>query len=988
MIHVTSAAGVLALLEDPEPKVKVFSLQRLDTLVDSFWPEISESIDKIEILYEDKSFDCGELAALVASKVYYHLGSYEDSLTFALGAGQLFNVNDTSLYVETIIAKCIDHYTKLRVSNYESDDDTYRTTIDPRLETIVNRMFERCFHDRQYTQAVGIAIETRRLDILEKAIGDSDDKAGMLTYCLKVCLSLIESRAFRNTILEMLVRLYLGLPTPDYISMCQCYIFLDDAQSCADILEKLVKSGDHDSVLMAYQIGFDLYDSATQKFIHKVQASIRACAPIPLTSSTGGDHPLSASSPIPESSQGEDDSTAATEGSDSGQTEPRVLTDSEEAVQSVLKKLDLILCGEYTINLHLQFLIKNNKTDMLILKNTKDAVRNSVCHSATVIANAYMHCGTTSDQFLRDNLEWLAKSTNWAKFTATASLGVVHKGHENDALSLMAQYLPRDSTGGSPYSEGGGLYALGLIHTNHGANIMEYLLNQLKDATDEQNRHGGCLALGLAAMSTERSDVYEQLKSNLYLDDAVAGEAAGIAMGLVMLGSKSAGAIEDMVTYAKESQHEKILRGLAVGIALTMYGREEEADPLIDSLQKDKDPILRWSAMYTIAMAYAGTGNNQAIRKLLHIAVSDVNDDVRRTAVTSLGFLLFRTPEQCPSVVSLLSESYNSHVRYGAAMALGIACAGTGLKEAMLLLEPLINDSVNYVRQAALIASALVLIQQTEHTSTKVKSLRETFAKVISDKHEDVMAKFGAILAQGIIDAGGRNMTVALQSRTGHMNMEAVVGLLVFQQFWYWFPLSHFLSLAFSPTAIIGLNSDLKMPEFEVVSNARPSIFGYPPKLEEKKDKSREKVETAVLSITARQKKKKGERVPSSTDTTVDSNRMEKMDTEEKKEEKKETKSGDEKKPAKEKEPSLELLSNPSRVMRQQLKVLSLPSSCRYTTVKPITTGGILLLKDSQPGTDEKLVEIVKAGGPKKEADEDEGVEPEAPEPFEWPEDI
>mgnify|MGYP001794707168 CR=1 FL=1 len=28
------------------------------------------------------------------------------------------------------------------------------------------------------------------------------------------------------------------------------------------------------------------------------------------------------------------------------------------------------------------------------------------------------------------------------------------------------------------------------------------------------------------------------------------------------------------------------------------------------------------------------------------------------------------------------------------------------------------------------------------------------YAKVIADKHEDVMAKFGATLAQGIIDAG------------------------------------------------------------------------------------------------------------------------------------------------------------------------------------------------------------------------------------------
>ena len=45
----------------------------------------------------------------------------------------------------------------------------------------------------------------------------------------------------------------------------------------------------------------------------------------------------------------------------------------------------------------------------------------------------------------------------------------------------------------------------------------------------------------------------------------------------------------------------------------------------------------------------------------------------------------FRTPEQCPSVVSLLSESYNPHVRYGAAIALGISCAGTGLKVRILI---------------------------------------------------------------------------------------------------------------------------------------------------------------------------------------------------------------------------------------------------------------------------------------------------------------
>lgn len=56
-----------------------------------------------EILHEDKAFQQHELAALVASKVYYHLGSFEDSLTYALGAGELFDVNARNEYVDTTI---------------------------------------------------------------------------------------------------------------------------------------------------------------------------------------------------------------------------------------------------------------------------------------------------------------------------------------------------------------------------------------------------------------------------------------------------------------------------------------------------------------------------------------------------------------------------------------------------------------------------------------------------------------------------------------------------------------------------------------------------------------------------------------------------------------------------------------------------------------------------------------------------------------------
>ena len=36
----------------------------------------------------------------------------------------------------------------------------------------------------------------------------------------------------------------------------------------------------------------------------------------------------------------------------------------------------------------------------------------------------------------------------------------------------------------------------------------------------------------------------------------------------------------------------------------------------------------------------------------------------------------------------------------------------------------------------------------------QVAHFRQLYSKIISDKHDDIMAKFGAILAQGILDAG------------------------------------------------------------------------------------------------------------------------------------------------------------------------------------------------------------------------------------------
>jgi hypothetical protein len=82
-----------------------------------------------------------------------------------------------------------------------------------------------------------------------------------------------------------------------------------------------------------------------------------------------------------------------------------------------------------------------------------------------------MACGTTVDTFLRSNLDWLSKAAHWSKFSAVASQGVVHRGQlGGEAMRILSQYLPAEGAPTTaPYTEGGALYALGLIHANTGA---------------------------------------------------------------------------------------------------------------------------------------------------------------------------------------------------------------------------------------------------------------------------------------------------------------------------------------------------------------------------------------------------------------------------------------------------------------------------------------------------------------------------------------
>jgi len=913
--QLTSCAGVAALLHEEDNNIKLFALNRLGDISAQFWAEIATYIDKIEELFEEESFPFRKQAALLASKVHYHLEQYSDSLKFALAAEELFDLSVQSEFVDSIVTKCIDDYITLQQASAE---------VDPRMESIVNRMFQRCVADASFEQAIGIAIECRRLDQVSEIVAAASEKTSLLKYCMRASQTIVTNQSFRTALFRAIIPLFEAQPQPDYLSICICLMALDDARAVSSVLAKLLPATvDPNEELLAYQIAFEMAGDEIQHFLHSVIEGLP---------------------PAADFSAGPSD------------------------MAKRLLKLKYILSGEAATAQYLDFLCRANHADSLILTNVKNVVpqKHAVLHQAIVLADAIMRAGTTVNSFMEDNKDWVKRSfSNWSKFSVVGCIGVIFKGSIKNSRAFLSKVLPAplgesQSSPNTLYQDAGAYYALGLVHAGLGGPAVQ----QLVDALAHQGegladkfvvKHGICLGLGLASIATQNDEVYEALKGCLFEDNAVAGEAAGLSMGLVLLGSGRVEAIEEMLRFAHSTGHEKIVRGVSIGVALMCYGREEQADAIIDSLLKDSDPIFRYGAMFAIAVAYCGTANNTATRRLLHFAVSDVSDDVRRAATMALGFVLCSVPEQVPKIVSLLAKSYNPHVRYGATLAVGISCAGTGLQEAVDLLMPLVTDPSTFVRQGALISLALVMIQehkQSEARETRVKEVRALFEKVVSstDKEHDVMSKYGAILATGIIDAGGRNVTCSLRSRHGPKRMCAVVGMTVFVQYWYWYPLTHFLSLTFSPTCAIAINKDFKVPKLHMDCTARESLFSYPDATRPPEKAALEKVATVKLSTTERVKARKERKamdrsgVASSMLVASTVSMMEEP-------------AGDAAaEPKVKEEAASHVLRNPCRVLPSQARFVTFSSDSRYKPVVQGSAHGIMVVSDLRPSEEAQVL--------------------------------
>jgi len=218
------------------------------------------------------------------------------------------------------------------------------------------------------------------------------------------------------------------------------------------------------------------------------------------------------------------------------------------------------------------------------------------------------------------------------------------------------------------------------------------------------------------------------------------------------------------------------------------------------------------------------------------------------------------------------------------------------------------------------------------------------------------------------MNLGGRNCKINLVSSSGNNKMAAIIGMALFTQYYYWFPMLHFINLAVEPVILFGVDSNLKIPKnFQVLSKEKPSIFGYPQeaKLEEKSQEK--KLATAVLSTVGRAKAK-SKRLGTSTSINAEmfidersiSNLaagLDKEKAEKEKEEKEEKEKAEKEKEEKEKalkieEPAEEFLSNPCRILTKQQNVISFVQNQDYKVLLSNRFNGFVMLNRMNLGAE------------------------------------
>lgn len=79
---------------------------------------------------------------------------------------------------------------------------------------------------------------------------------------------------------------------------------------------------------------------------------------------------------------------------------------------------------------------------------------------------------------------------------------------------------------------------------------------------------------------------------------------------------------------------------------------------------------MKWAVPLYLACAFFKSSNPVIVRKLLKLS-NDISNEVKRTSLIALGFVMYQD-DKLYDMIKMLLYSYNPYIRYGCVMALAI----------------------------------------------------------------------------------------------------------------------------------------------------------------------------------------------------------------------------------------------------------------------------------------------------------------------------
>lgn len=517
-----------------------------------------------------------------------------------------------------------------------------------------------------------------------------------------------------------------------------------------------------------------------------------------------------------------------------------VYEDEEESMAACLQSTRMT---EYYKALALELNLLEPKSIQDIYKSHLESSRtagltnlDSARHNlASSFVNAFVNAGFGNDKMMlveENQSSWVWKTKDDGMISAAASIGMLQMWDVDTGLQTIDKYSYADDD----WVKAGAMLAVGIVNSGVRDNsepalalLSEDMLNHKK----KELRISSIMGLGLAYAGTAKEELSEILLpfvSDSSLDMSISAMAA-LSLGLIFVGSSNSDISEAIVqTFFDEDRaaqlKDKWTRFMALGLALLYFGRQEEVDVILETLEAIDHPMSKASSVLCEVCAWAGTGSVLKLQELLHICNDHIEEDDEDKksdgllqAYAVIGLSLVAMGEDVGQEMILrqfghLMHYGESNIRRAVPLALGLISPSNPQMKIYDTLSRYSHDNDNDVAVNAIFAMGLV------GAGTNNARLAQLLRQLASYYSRDPNSLFMVRIAQGLLHMGKGLLSVnpfhtdrQIMSRVSAAGLLTVlVSLIDAKQFiladsHY---LLYFIATAMHPRFLVTLDSNLQ----------------------------------------------------------------------------------------------------------------------------------------------------------------------------------